>query len=298
MISLEILLPAFLVGLMGAGHCLGMCGGIVAALSFAVPEATATRRFSLVFSYNIGRIVTYTTIGALVGYIGHVIELQVGLAYLRIAAGVMLILMGLYVTGWWKVLGVLEKGGAVLWRLLQPLGQKFFPVRSIFSGFAVGCIWGWLPCGLVYSALVLAAAQGDTMSSALVMLAFGLGTLPAVLIGGLAGEKLKAFLQKKSLRTIMGVLVILFGLWTLYFVYAHRGHSHHDHSAHASHKSSASHQHQHGQHDRQSEPSKNSIDTESSVYTQENSQGHNPHHVIDAEDETDMESQEHHHHHD
>ncbi len=260
---------------MGAGHCLGMCGGIVAALSFALPNAGRAKRFALILSYNLGRISTYTVIGFLAGILGGILELGLGIGSLRIVAGIMLILMGLYLTGWWKVLTLLERVGTQLWKILQPIGQKFFPVTSNLGAFVVGCIWGWLPCGLVYSALALAVAKANVAESALVMLAFGCGTLPAVLIGGLAGERLKHFLQLKSLRVGMGVLVILFGVWTLYFGFAHLGHGH---------------SHQHETHD------KILIEGSSPGYTEKSDKnGSNPNQV-ETTDRV-MEEGEHHHHH-
>ncbi len=243
--SFTLFLSAFIVGLMGAGHCLGMCGGIVAALSFAIPDASSLRRITIIVTYNLGRIATYVILGGLAGVVG----LGAGEAFsqvtsapiLRVLAGVMLILMGFYITGWWKVLGNLEKLGASVWRVLQPIGNRMLPVKSLSAAFSLGCLWGWLPCGLVYSALVLAMSQNDPWASASVMLGFGCGTLPAVIMGGVAGEKLKSYLQLKALRIVMGLSVIVFGVWTLFVVFLHSSHIHQSNeSEHENHHQSSS----------------------------------------------------------
>lgn len=227
---LEMFFSAFLIGLLGAGHCLGMCGGIAAALSFGISAAPPSRKLMILISYNIGRIISYAILGAVAGVLGYVLQPAFSdithLPVLRIFAGVMLILMGLYISGWWKLLTQLEKGGAWLWRYLQPFSQRLFPVQTLGTAFLVGAIWGWLPCGLVYSALAYSLAQGNVISSSMVMLAFGLGTMPALILGGLAGEKIKLLLRANALRWAMGLLIIAFGISTLFFAFQHAGHHH------------------------------------------------------------------------
>lgn len=230
---------------MGAGHCLGMCGGIAAALSFAVPDASFIRKLYLLLSYNVGRISSYVLIGLLAGLIGQWIgqktSMDQGAWWMRVGAAIMLILMGLYVSGWWKFLGVLERIGAKLWRYLQPLANKLMPINGARSALLLGALWGWLPCGLVYSALVLAFAQADIWHGAGVMLAFGLGTLPAVLFGGIAAERLKKVLQSSFSRMTMGLVIMGFGAWTLYFSLAHLGHAGHAHLNHENSQEQQSH---------------------------------------------------------
>ncbi len=228
------LLSAFAMGLLGGGHCVGMCGGITAALSFAVPAEKRVRRWSILLSYNIGRIASYGIIGALFGYLGQQFVSGQGLSVMRLLAGLLLIAMGLYVADWWRGLTRLERLGSYLWRWLQPLGKRLMPVSSPSRALLLGGVWGWLPCGLVYSALAYAMAQAQGIAAAGVMLAFGLGTLPAVLAGGLFAERLKQLLQSRGLRGVMGVLIILFGAWTLWLTLQHAGHGQHsDHSAHS-----------------------------------------------------------------
>ncbi|MYM63184.1 sulfite exporter TauE/SafE family protein [Pseudomaricurvus sp. HS19] len=239
------LLSAFAMGLLGGGHCVGMCGGITAALSFAVPAEKRVRRWSILLSYNIGRIASYGIIGGLFGYLGQQLISGQGLSIMRLLAGLLLIAMGLYVADWWRGLTRLEKLGSYAWRWLQPLGKRLMPVSSPSRALLLGGIWGWLPCGLVYSALAYAMAQAQGAAAAGVMLAFGLGTLPAVLAGGLFAERLKQLLQSRGLRGLMGGLIILFGAWTVWLTLQHANHGQHtDHSSHSQQGNQAgSHEH-------------------------------------------------------
>ncbi len=241
----DLLLPAFFIGLMGAGHCLGMCGGISAAFAFALADGPRLAgKVVMLGAYNLGRIASYVLIGLLAGAVGRVVQpldAQVGFPLLRTVAALMLILMGLYVGGWWRVLARLEQLGAGLWRALQPLAARLLPVKTPWQALLAGGVWGWLPCGLVYSALVLALAQGEVLSASLVMLSFGLGTLPALLIGGVAGEGLRSVLRQPALRSLMGLSLIGFGLWTAYFAALHSSIHGHHHAAVYTDK----HQHQH-----------------------------------------------------
>ncbi len=243
-------LAAFMIGFLGGGHCIGMCGGVMAALSFAIPADQPVKRWRVLLSYNIGRIFSYVLIGALAGGIGFQLSSGHGLSILRIIAGILLIAMGLYLANWWRGLSYLESLGGVLWRRLQPLGKSLMPVKSSRSALMLGMLWGWLPCGLIYTALVYAMAQGSAPEAAGVMLAFGLGTLPTVLAGGLLAERLKQILQARRWRTLMALCIIGFGVWTLTIAFMHAGHAghgqHHNHpieknnmDSHSGHKNSA-----------------------------------------------------------
>lgn len=212
----------FMIGLLGSGHCVGMCGGIASALGFAT---RGRRGVLLVCGYNLGRIASYSMAGALAALAGYwgSSYLSLGPA-LRIAAGVILILMGLYLAGWWRVLVHLEKTGARLWRHIQPLGKKVMPVNSLAKALALGMVWGWLPCGLVYTALVYAATSGSAVDGTAMMAAFGLGTAPAMIAGGVFSRSLAGFLQARPVRLLMALAMIVFGLWTLASVAAHWQH--------------------------------------------------------------------------
>ncbi|ROQ19444.1 sulfite exporter TauE/SafE family protein [Marinimicrobium koreense] len=207
-------LAAWMLGLFSSAHCLGMCGGIMGALSAAIPAEARGRRWRLLLSYNVGRIASYTLMGLLAGLVaGGITPLD---PVLRLLAGLLLIAMGLYLAGWWRGLTWLERGGAVVWRRLQPLGKSLLPVRRAPQALLLGALWGWLPCGLVYTALAYALAQGNVWASGGTMLAFGLGTLPAVLAAGVMAQQLTRLLQRRGLRVFMALAIILFGLWTLW----------------------------------------------------------------------------------
>ena len=228
-------LAAWMLGLFSSAHCLGMCGGIMGALSAAIPAEARGRRWRLLLSYNVGRIASYTLMGLLAGLVaGGITPLD---PVLRLLAGLLLIAMGLYLAGWWRGLTWLERGGAVVWRRLQPLGKSLLPVRRAPQALLLGALWGWLPCGLVYTALAYALAQGNVWASGGTMLAFGLGTLPAVLAAGVMAQQLTRLLQRRGLRVFMALAIILFGLWTLWPAVGggHGGEGHNpdaDHSLH------------------------------------------------------------------
>lgn len=212
---LPLLLSAVVLGLLGGGHCLGMCGGLMGALTMAIPADQRSRRVQLLLAYNLGRILSYGCAGLLLGLGGWALANSPAAMVLRILAGLLLICMGLYLGGWWSGLTRIEALGRGLWRHIQPLAKRLLPVTSLPRALLLGALWGWLPCGLVYSTLLWAASQGSALDSGLLMLAFGLGTLPVLIASGLAAQRLNQLLRQRSVRTAGAVLVIIFGLWTL-----------------------------------------------------------------------------------
>ncbi len=205
----------FLVGLLGGTHCVGMCGGIVGALSLQAPGGGWGLPRQL--AYNLGRIASYGIAGAIAGAAGGSALLLKNLLpvqeTLYLLANAMLIALGLYLAGLWQAVVYLERAGGLLWRRLQPLMGRLLPAATVPRSFLLGMVWGWLPCGLVYSALVTALASGAPLHGSLLMLAFGLGTLPNLLAMGLFAERLKAVLQHRYLRRGAGLLVAAFGAW-------------------------------------------------------------------------------------
>ena len=212
---LPLLISALILGLLGGGHCLGMCGGLMGALTLAIPPEQRGRRLQLLLAYNLGRILSYASAGLLFGLAGWAVASSPAAMLLRIVAGLLLISMGLYLGGWWSGLTRIEALGRGLWRHIQPVASRVLPVSSLPRALLLGALWGWLPCGLVYSTLLWAASQGDALDSGLLMLAFGLGTWPVLLATGMAAERLTALLRRRGVRMAGGLLVILFGLWTL-----------------------------------------------------------------------------------
>ncbi|QXI32415.1 sulfite exporter TauE/SafE family protein [Pseudomonas promysalinigenes] len=206
---------ALILGLLGGGHCLGMCGGLMGALTLAIPPEQRGRRLRLLVAYNLGRVFSYACAGLLLGLAGWAVASSPAAMALRVVAALLLIAMGLYLAGWWNGLTRIEALGRGLWRVIQPAASRLMPVSSLPQALLLGALWGWLPCGLVYSTLLWAASQGSAGYSAALMLAFGLGTWPILLATGLAAQRVNALLRRRSVRVAGGLLVILFGLWTL-----------------------------------------------------------------------------------
>jgi len=211
---------AFIIGLLGGVHCIGMCGGIINALSFAIPDADKSRtRLTLTLVlYNLGRIISYSLGGALVGGLGMLLQGPAGILGpgLRIFAGLMIIAMGLYLAGWWRGLVRLESlGNLIIWRHVQPITRQLIPVVRPHQALILGMLWGWLPCGLVYSTLTLAGAMGSWWHATLIMASFGLGTLPVMLLTGAFSNQFKNMIQKSAVRNSAALLVITFGVWTM-----------------------------------------------------------------------------------
>ena len=209
------LLALFIVGLLGGGHCAGMCGGIVGALSLQTPRGGAAVLVHL--AYNLGRIGSYVLAGLLAGLLGQAAGNLLALQnVLYLFASLMLIAMGLYLLGFTQFLTPLERGGHALWQRIQPLTRRFLPVRGIAQALPLGLLWGWLPCGLVYSALTTALAAGSAGKGALLMLAFGLGTLPNLLLAGLLLARFRRFAQACVTRVVSGLLVLGYGIIGLF----------------------------------------------------------------------------------
>lgn len=212
---LPLLGSALVLGLLGGGHCMGMCGGLMGALTLAIPPAQRGRRLRLLVAYNVGRVLSYTVAGLMLGMAGWAVANSPAVLVLRIMAALLLIAMGLYLAGWWSGLTRVEAMGRGLWRHIQPVASRLLPVSSLPRALLLGALWGWLPCGLVYSTLLWAASQGNALHSAALMAAFGLGTWPVLLAAGLAAERINRVLRRRSVRVAGGMLVVLFGVWTL-----------------------------------------------------------------------------------
>jgi sulfite exporter TauE/SafE len=225
------LLPVFLVGLAGSIHCVGMCGGIVGAFSMAPPRPAAPRFPVAVVShaaprafnsalrvaaYNAGRIGSYSVAGAIAGgFAGGVATLAGALAVQGAAfvgANLMLVALGLYLMDAWRGVARIEQLGQGLWSRLRGLTGAMLPVDTPLKMFALGGVWGWLPCGMVYSVLVTAMLSGSAAGGAAVMAAFGLGTLPMLAALGLAGARLRQSMQRPVMRRAAGLLVLGFGI--------------------------------------------------------------------------------------
>ncbi|MGB0897940.1 MAG: sulfite exporter TauE/SafE family protein [Psychrobium sp.] len=211
---------ALTVGLLSAGHCFGMCGGVVGAFSANLPlhhRLSQVHRIQYVLAYNIGRITSYCIAGALIGYsVGFfALKSSILLYILQLVAGFMLVSIGLYLANWFNLVRKIEVIGKKLWPLVSPIANKFVPFKSPLSALPFGMIWGWLPCGLVYSTLTWSAASDSAASGALIMLGFGLGTLPALFSMGYFSQQLKTLLANKYVRVISALVIIGYGLFMI-----------------------------------------------------------------------------------
>ena len=215
------LLTLFLLGFFGGGHCVGMCGGLSSAFALQLPPGL--NRAGLIVLLNLGRISSYVIIGLLVGAIG-----QIGISLdqtrwlqngLYLSANLLLLFLGLYLAGISSLATRIESIGRPIWKRLNPLLNRLLPIQSVPACFGVGMLWGWLPCGLVYSASLYALGSGNALEGGLYMLAFALGTLPNLLAMGLFAAQLKNFLQRKTVRLAAGLLVAVWALWRLVSFY-------------------------------------------------------------------------------
>jgi hypothetical protein len=217
------LLSAFLVGLLGSTHCLGMCGGIVSALTFGLRADLRHSRWMLglyLLAYNTGRLSSYIVAGLIAGAVGAgtfgVLPSDSARWTAKLVTGGFMVALGLYLAGWWPGLQILEKWGGPVWRRIEPLGHQLLPVNHPFKAFCFGLVWGWLPCGMVYAMLVWALAAGSATQGGMLMLAFGLGTMPMLLAIGVAAEWLRKFVRHPWVRSGAGLNIMIFGLYTIF----------------------------------------------------------------------------------
>jgi sulfite exporter TauE/SafE len=217
-----VLIDAFSTGLLGSAHCVAMCGGIVGALSGGVDprlRRRPTTQLGYGLAYNIGRLCSYAAIGALFGALASGLEAAIVEAQLvlRAVAGVLMAGLGLHLFGLFPRFVALERAGAPLFARISPLAKRLLPIRSHSHAALLGAMWGWVPCGMVYTALALATASGGPMRASLAMLAFGAGTLPAMLAGGLVSGHVLARLGSAWVRRAAGVAITVFGVMSIVY---------------------------------------------------------------------------------
>ena len=202
---------AFAAGLLGGVHCAGMCGGIVGTLALQARGPAWTRQLA----YNAGRILSYVAAGTAAGFAGSLVGggtwLDARIA-LFLVANVAMVFLGLYVAGWSRAVLAVEAAGRPVWRRIEPVARRMLPIDSTPRALGAGLAWGWVPCGLVYGMLVLAAASASPAQGALVMAAFGLGTLPNLLAAGLAAQRLLRLRRAPWVRRAAGVAILALGV--------------------------------------------------------------------------------------
>ncbi|NRQ42493.1 sulfite exporter TauE/SafE family protein [Rheinheimera sp. YQF-2] len=212
------LLAALLIGFIGSSHCLVMCGGIAGALQLSMPAQNRARKLQLQLLLSLGRLTTYALFGALVGYFGAGAMQLAGasLLWLRLLAGLLLLMMALYISRLWFGLIRLEQLGQKLWRYVQPLATKLLPLNSATKAYSYGLCWGALPCGLVYSTLGWSLASGSAIQGGLLMLSFGVGTLPAILLTGSAAGVLQKLKNTSWLRYSAAIMLAIYAGYTIW----------------------------------------------------------------------------------
>lgn len=215
-------ITVFLVGLFGGVHCVGMCGGIVGMLSFGVSSEkkhSPATLLPILMGYNLGRITGYALAGAIVGGLSATLisltDLHESQLILQTVAAIFMIALGLYIANIWTGLVKIELLGKKLWKIIEPLSRRFIPVAGFAKALPLGFLWGWLPCGLVYSVLIMTLSAGSATKGALLMLSFGLGTLPNLLAMGFVASKLTELTRKPAIKLLAGVVIIVMGILML-----------------------------------------------------------------------------------
>lgn len=210
---------ALLLGLASTLHCWGMCGGIIAALGLGVaqqPHERSRAQPLIVAAYNLGRVCSYTIAGATAGALGWTLAggaVQGWIHFaLQLVASLILILIALNMGGWLPGLRILESAGAVLWRHIQPIGRPFLPVDAPAKALVIGALWGWIPCGLVYSVLLWSATSTSPIDGAIRMAMFGAGTLPGMYLAGRSASIVRGIALQHRLRSAIALVIILFAL--------------------------------------------------------------------------------------
>lgn len=239
------LAAALLAGIAASGHCLGMCGGIAGALAMRRPDATFGSKLALALAYNLSRITSYTAAGATAGLLGRTLLKAVDVAPLsivfRVIAGLIMLAAAARLLFGWRLLDPIESAGAGLWRRVAPWAGRQGRSGGLGGAVGLGLAWGWLPCGMTYSMLLLAATTASVPMGAAVMFAFGLGTLPSMVTATVAFERIARSLSSRAaLRNVAGMLLLGFGLWTAGNAIWHGAmHSGHESSGHAGHEMAA-----------------------------------------------------------
>ncbi|PAJ72825.1 cytochrome biogenesis protein [Pseudoalteromonas sp. NBT06-2] len=214
--TVSLFLTAFFMGLAGSGHCIAMCGGIASSLQFAIEDKSKAQQYALL--YNIGRLLSYSLCGALVGGISSIFAQQSNdfSLFLSFLSAIFMVLVGLYIMRLAASLNWLERFGKyAIWQHIFKLNKYLLPLNSKKKALAYGALWGWLPCGLVYSALTWAITTQSATSGSLFMASFAMGTLPAMIGLGFAAQTLKSWLNNSIIRIILGNILVFYGLYLL-----------------------------------------------------------------------------------
>ena len=231
-LDVTVLMTALLAGLLGSGHCFGMCGGIAVGLGNLPRQG-----FMSALVFNLGRLTSYALLGAisawLLAFLGGAFNVPQWGFILRLLTAVMILLIGL------QFLGTIERIGGRVWKKVLPLAVKASALPGGTGRVLLGLCWGLLPCGLVYSVLLTASATGTALTGAVVMIAFGIGTLPSMLGMSLAAPALSRVLADRWTRKLMGAALILLAILSVSLLVVHQqaDHQHAPNQNHTQHQS-------------------------------------------------------------
>lgn len=211
--TFALLTAAFLMGFLGSPHCLGMCGGLVTAFGLSMQEVSPAKRRALIGTYHLGRLLSYSLLGVIAGLAGTALlaPFMVGNSLPRILLGLVLVFIGVTMLGA-PFLNKLERVGMRFWQWLTPLRKKVFPLTTFPRALMAGLLWGFLPCGLVYGALMMAVVGHSLTTGAMLMFVFGLGTVPMLVATQGTVNWLQGHIGRLRLRQVNGVVMVLSGL--------------------------------------------------------------------------------------
>ena len=239
-----LFLAAFSMGLFGSPHCLGMCGGIVTAFGLSMQHVSDSKKNGLILTYHLGRLISYSLLGLIASFVGVAIFQSImSNSAPRIVLGSVLVLIGLAMLGL-PLFNQLEKFGMRFWQSLAPIRKKVFPIDSFGKALFAGLLWGFLPCGLVYGALMMAIAGNNVATGAALMFVFGLGTMPMLIATQKTVGMLQSNIKHFRLRQINGVIMLLSGLAVIFIpMMMHHNHNHgsHSHTSHSMNEMSMNH---------------------------------------------------------
>ena len=230
-----LFLAAFSMGLFGSPHCLGMCGGIVTAFGLSMQQVSNSKKNGLILTYHFGRLISYAILGLLASLLGVAIfQSFMSNSAPRMVLGAVLVLIGLAMLGL-PLFNQLEKVGMRFWQSLAPVRKKVFPIDSFGKALFAGLLWGFLPCGLVYGALMMAIAGNHVATGAALMFVFGLGTIPMLIATQKTVGVLQSSIKNFRLRQLNGVVMMLSGLAVIFLpmlMKHHHGAGHHNMATH------------------------------------------------------------------
>ena len=229
-----LFLAAFSMGLFGSPHCLGMCGGIVTAFGLSMQHVSDSKKNGLILTYHLGRLISYSLLGLIASLVGVAIFQSImSNSAPRIVLGAVLVLIGLAMLGL-PLFNQLEKIGMRFWQSLAPIRKKVFPIDTFGKALFAGLLWGFLPCGLVYGALMMAIAGNNVATGAALMFVFGLGTMPMLIATQKTVGMLQSSIKHFRLRQINGVIMMLSGLAVIFIpMMMHHNHGSHNQGSHS-----------------------------------------------------------------